>query len=122
MSEARAADKRTQFERTEAMTDAITISIPEHNYLAVQHVTRMEPYAVALGYMGYDAILPAAQKIKDGVSLAVIRAHADIEVVDRDNENAFNACLDAIQAAEDAFEARHTITVGIIRSTVRQLS
>ncbi len=33
------------------MTDAITISIPEHNYLAVQHVTRLEPYAVALGYM-----------------------------------------------------------------------
>ena len=55
------------------MTDAITISIPEHNYLAVQHVKRIEPYAVALGYMGYDAILPAAEKIKDGASLAVIR-------------------------------------------------
>jgi hypothetical protein len=104
------------------MTDAITISIPEHNYLAVQHVTRMEPYAVALGYMGYDAILPAAQKIKDGVSLAVIRAHADMEVVNRRSKKAYNACLVAIQNAEDAFESRHTITVGIIRSTVRQLS
>ncbi len=104
------------------MTDAITISIPEQNYLAVQHVKRIEPYAVALGYMGYDAIFPAAEKIKDDVSFAVIRAHADMDAVNRSNKKAYNACLVAIQKAEDAFEACHAITVGIIRSTVRQLS
>jgi len=58
-----------------------------------------------------DTLLAAAHKIKDNVSLQVIRANADLAAVDHDNENAFAACVDELNAAEAAFIARHENTV-----------
>lgn len=58
-----------------------------------------------------DALLAAAIEIKDGVSQRVIRAHNDLAAVDHDDENAFAACVDEIDAAEGAFIARHENTV-----------
>ena len=58
-----------------------------------------------------DTLLAAAHKINDDVSLQVIRANADLAAVDHDNENAFAACVDELNAAEAAFVARHENTV-----------
>ena len=58
-----------------------------------------------------DALLAAAREINDGVSQRVIRANADLATVDHDNENAFAACVDELDAAEAAFIACHENTV-----------
>ena len=58
-----------------------------------------------------DALLAAAREINDGVSQRVIRANADLAAVDHDNENAFAACVDELDAAEGAFIALHENTV-----------
>ena len=58
-----------------------------------------------------DALLAAAREINDGVSQRVIRANNDLAAVDHDNENAFAACVDELDAAEGAFIALHENTV-----------
>lgn len=58
-----------------------------------------------------DSLLAAAIEIKDEVSQRVIRANADLAACDHDNENAFAACVDEIDAAEGAFIALHENTV-----------
>ena len=58
-----------------------------------------------------DALLAAAREIKDDVSQRVIRANNDLAAVDHDNENAFAACVDELDAAEGAFIALHENTV-----------
>ena len=58
-----------------------------------------------------DALLAAAIEIKDDVSQRVIRANADLAACDHDNENAFAACVDELDAAEGAFIALHENTV-----------
>ena len=58
-----------------------------------------------------DALLAAAIEIKDEVSQRVIRANNDLAAVDHDNENAFAACVDELDAAEGAFIALHENTV-----------
>ena len=58
-----------------------------------------------------DALLAAAREINDGVSQRVIRANADLAACDHDNENAFAACVDELDAAEGAFIALHENTV-----------
>ena len=58
-----------------------------------------------------DALLAAAREINDGVSQRVIRANNDLAAVDHDDENAFAACVDELDAAEGAFIALHENTV-----------
>ena len=58
-----------------------------------------------------DALLAAAREINDDVSQRVSRANADLAAVDHDNENAFAACVDELDAAEGAFIALHENTV-----------
>ena len=58
-----------------------------------------------------DALLAAAREINDDASQRVIRANADLATVDHDNENAFAACVDELDAAEGAFIALHENTV-----------
>jgi hypothetical protein len=58
-----------------------------------------------------DVLVAAAREINDAVSQRVIRAHNNLAAVDHDNENAFAACVDEIDAAEGAFIARHENTV-----------
>ena len=58
-----------------------------------------------------DALLAAAREINDDVSQRVIRANNDLAAVDHDNENAFAACVDELDAAEGAFIALHENTV-----------
>lgn len=58
-----------------------------------------------------DALLAAAREINDDASQRVIRANNDLAAVDHDNENAFAACVDELDAAEGAFIALHENTV-----------
>lgn len=57
-----------------------------------------------------DVLVAAAREINDGVSQRVIRAHNERACVDVDNEAAFDACIEEIDAAEGAFIARHENT------------
>ena len=58
-----------------------------------------------------DALLAAAREINDDASQRVIRANNDLAAVDHDDENAFAACVDELDAAEGAFIALHENTV-----------
>ena len=57
-----------------------------------------------------DVLVAAAREINDGVSQRVVRAHAERACVDVDNEVAFVACIEEIDAAEAAFIACHKHT------------
>jgi hypothetical protein len=58
-----------------------------------------------------DVLVAAAREINDAVSQRVIRAHNERACVDVDNEFAFDACIEEMDAAEGAFIAIHQNTV-----------
>jgi hypothetical protein len=57
-----------------------------------------------------DVLVAAAREINDEVSQRVIRAHNERACVDIDNEAAFDACIEEIDAAEAAFLCAHRDT------------
>jgi hypothetical protein len=99
MSEARAADKRTQFERTEQMSTKTQMTVTD----------ALNSDRIAKQYN--DALLAAAMEINDDASQRVIRANADLAACDRDNENGFALCVEMLYLAEEAFIGRHENTV-----------